>query len=144
MDLPHPELERLFALWAEKRGTRLMPARSDIDVSELKDWLGQLVLIEVEPGDKEPAFHYRVYGSVLAEWFERDLTRKTDAALNEGARTSVRREYKQVCAQRQPVLTIRERRVNRQPARVAKLVLPLSDDGETVDRLLVASYVVAR
>lgn len=140
VDLPTAELARLFDLWNGKRGDRPMPARGDFEVTELKDWLGNLMLIEVERDSDWLDFRYRVYGTVLAEWFGRDLTRKSDAALRDEARETVRQEYERVCRDGEPLLALHDRRLDGRRARMAKLVLPLSDDGETVDRLLAAAY----
>lgn len=140
VDLPTAELARLFDLWNGKRGDRPMPARGDFEVSELKDWLGNLMLIEVERDSGSLDFRYRVYGTVLAEWFGRDLTRKSDAALRDDARATVRDEYERVCRKGEPLLTLHDRHLGRRRARMAKLVLPLSDNGDTVDRLLAAAY----
>ncbi|MGE4220154.1 MAG: PAS domain-containing protein [Alphaproteobacteria bacterium] len=137
----HERLVQLHAFWDVRRGMRRLPARSDFDAVEFRPWMGHLVLIEVCDG---PAFRYRVYGSVLAETFGRDLTGKTTAALRPDARQTVEREYAAVCERRQPLLISHWRTGIRGYARFSKLVLPFAEDGETVDRLLVGAYRVGR
>lgn len=61
LEIHHPLLQRLLQLWDVKRGQRPMPVRADFDVLELKDWLGNLVLVDVLEGATE--FRYRLYGS---------------------------------------------------------------------------------
>ncbi len=137
-EIRHPLLRRLLAMWEAKCGDRMMPTRADFDVLELKDWLGNLMLIEVLDGATE--FRYRLYGSVLASYYGRDLTGKLTAAMLPETRDLVRREYAQVCAARRPMMVERRRSVKHSTRLVAKLILPLATDGATVDMILVASY----
>jgi hypothetical protein len=134
----HPLLQRLLGLWNTKRGERLMPVRADFDVFELKEWLGNLMLIEVLPGATE--FRYRLYGSVLASYYDRDLTGKLTDALSPETRETVRREYAAVCASRRPMMIERKRSVKHSERMVAKLVLPLAGPDGAVRMILVASY----
>ena len=134
----HPLLQRLLDLWNIKRGARLMPVRADFDVFELKEWLGNLMLIEVLPGATE--FRYRLYGSVLASYYDRDLTGKLTDALSPETRDTVRREYAAVCATRRPTMIERKRSVKHSERMVAKLVLPLAGPDGAVHMILVASY----
>jgi hypothetical protein len=136
--ISHPLLQRLLDLWHAKRGDRPMPARADFDVFELKDWLGNLMLVEVLDGARE--FRYRLYGSVLASYYGRDLTGKLTGALPPQTRATVRREYAGVWASRRPSVVERQRSVRHSARMVAKLILPLSADGVVVDMILVASY----
>src|SRR5258708_6696657 len=46
-EIRHPLLRRLLAMWEAKCGDRMMPTRADFDVLELKDWLRNLMLIQV-------------------------------------------------------------------------------------------------
>jgi hypothetical protein len=134
----HPLLRRLLALWNAKRGGRAMPVRADFDVLELKDWLGNLMIIEVLPGAVE--FRYRLYGSVLASYYDRDLTGKLTEVLPPESRDTVRREYAAVCAARQPMTVERKRSVKHSERMVAKLILPLAGPDGAVHMMMVASY----
>ncbi len=138
LEIKHPLLRRLLDLWNVKRDGRVMPARADFDVFELKDWLGNLMLIEVLDGASE--FRYRLYGSVLAAYYSRDLTGKLSDTLPPETRDIVRREYGEVCAARRPMLVERRRSVKQSTRMVAKLILPLASDGLAVDMILAASY----
>jgi len=136
----HPLLRRLLELWNTKRGNRPMPVRADFDVFELKDWLGNLMLIDVLPGATE--FRYRLYGSVLASYYDRDLTGKLTDVLPPETRDTVRREYAAVCAARRPMTIERKRSVKHSERMVAKLILPLGGPYGTVQMILVASYLL--
>jgi hypothetical protein len=134
----HAKLEGLYRHWLERRGARLMPARADFDALNLKDWLGNLMLIEVLSGGAE--FRYRLYGSVLASYYGEDYTGKTTRVVEPDVASRVTREYAEVSRQRRPLLVRRKRAVRHSMLTIAKLILPLSADGNTVDMLLVGSY----
>ena len=134
----HAKLEGLYRHWLEKRGARLMPARADFDALDLKDWLGNLMLIEVLSGATE--FRYRLYGSVLASYYGEDYTGKTTRVVEPDVASRVTREYAEVSRERRPLLVRRKRAVRHSMLTIAKLILPLSADGSTVDMLLVGSY----
>jgi len=138
LQIQHPLLQRLLDLWNTKCDGRLMPARLDFDVFELRDWLGNLMLIDVL--DDASEFRYRLYGSVLAAYYNRDLTGKLTATLPPETRDIVRREYAEACLTRRPMMIERRRSVKQSTRMVAKLILPLASDGLAVDMILVASY----
>ena len=140
-DIPDPRLRGLFEYWESRRYGRDMPLRPDIDVLDLGPWLGNLMLIDVLDDGRE--FRYRVYGSILAQYYGRDLTGKTTEEVRPEARDLVRQEYRAVLADRLPSLVQRDRQVKHRTMRVAKLVLPLSSDGAALDMLLVGSYPLA-
>src|SRR5713226_1460082 len=117
LDIHHPLLRRLLDLWNAKRGDRPMPVRADFDVFELKDWLGNLMLIEVLPEASE--FRYRLYGSVLASYYNRDLTGKLTATLPPETRDIVGRENAEACLTRRPMMIERRRSVKQSTRMVA-------------------------
>ncbi len=136
--LTHPKLSALLKFWHAKRGARRMPARADFDVLELREWLGHLHLIEVVDGGRD--FHHRVYGTDLAIAFDMDLTGKGMSALPESVREQVRQDYARVCTSGEPLAVDDDPVVRSAVERVEKLILPLSSDGTTVDRLLVGAF----
>jgi hypothetical protein len=140
-DIPDPRLRGLFEYWESRRGGRDMPLRRDVDVLDLGPWLGNLMLIDVEDDGCE--FRYRVYGSILARYYGRDLTGKTTEEVRPEARELVRQEYRAVVGDRVPLLVLRDRQIQHRTMRVAKLVLPLSSDGAALDMLLVGGYPLA-
>jgi hypothetical protein len=52
----------------------------------------------------------------------------------------VRREYRTACGERRPIFVHRQREISGSEQMVERLILPLSSDGEIVDKLLVCSY----
>jgi hypothetical protein len=133
-------LVELLAWWTARCGARPMPSRADFEVSELKPWLGNIHLIDVEEGGAE--FRYRVYGSNIAQYFGRDLTGLTTAVARSATRDIVRSEYMTVVRERRPMLVQRERSIAGRDTPVERLILPLSADGAGVDKLMVGSYPV--
>jgi hypothetical protein len=134
----HPLLRSLRDLWETKRGARPMPARADFDVLELKDWLGNLMLIEVL--EEGRGFRYRLYGSTLASYYGYDLTGKTTDAVAAELRETVHAEYHLAYSERRPIVVEHERAVHHAKKMVTKMILPLSADGIAVNMLLVAVY----
>lgn len=139
-EVAHPRLRGLLAFWNARRGAAAMPPRAAIDPLALWEWLGHLMLIE-SASDGE--FRYRVYGTGLAEYYGRDLTGKTTAALRPEVRALVCQEYAAVCESRWPLLVTHTRRIREQRLPVEKLILPFSADGTRVDRLLAGAYPAA-
>jgi len=66
------DIAGLFGLWQRLRGTRRFPRRDELDILELKEWLGRLILYDVthEPLD----IRYRLVGSVIVQSYGEDLT----------------------------------------------------------------------
>lgn len=75
LPLVDPRLSRLLAYWLDRRGTRAMPARGDIDPLDFAYLLGSIMLVDVLPqpgGDFR--FRYRVYGVDAVAHSGMDLT----------------------------------------------------------------------
>jgi hypothetical protein len=138
MDIEHPKLLKLLDFWESKRGGRWMPRRSDIDVLELAPWLGNLILLEVVGAGED--FIYRVYGTNLVRLIQHDLTNKSTTNLKSEARRAVVAEYSDVAASGQPFYVRQRRTVMKGQLMLSKLVVPLSENGAQVDRLLAGVY----
>ncbi len=137
----HPKLRELHGLWQHKKDGRAFPQRKDLDVIELWPWLGNLMLIEVENGGSD--YLYRVYGTVLADYFSRDLTGRRTSSLATDVQAIVRNEYGRAVGDGQPIVVTRERTVQQKRVRASKLILPLGSDNERVDHLLVGLYLAS-
>jgi hypothetical protein len=103
-----PEGQRLRAIhayWDGKRRGRLMPSRADIDPLELKPYLPQLVLLDVE-GDP-PRFRYRLVGAEVTRvrqgLVKSDPTGEfVDAVTHHQGTAAVLAHYRRVVAERKP------------------------------------------
>jgi hypothetical protein len=137
-DAGDERLRLLRDLWDAARGDQPAPTYAQFDVLERPEWRGHLSLLEAVDGGTD--FHYRVYGSALAAYYGRDLTGKTTRTLSPAVGNLVRREYAEAYMRGRPMLVERRRRVRGVSINIAKLILPLSSDGKSVDLLLAASY----
>ena len=145
-DVRHPKLNRLYDYWAGKTSPGRLPARADIDPLEMREWLGNLLLIEV--AGKE--FRYRLYGTEFVERFGREMTGRTIAELPAAQHRLLEAEYESACRAAHPIARIYTAQFEpsgpllpgeRPPTNSwERLVLPLASDGTTIDMLLIGAY----
>lgn len=129
----HPLPPTLLALWRSKCHGTALPRRADFDPLTLRPHLGWLCIAEVLPGGGDLV--YRLIGSNIVETVGRDATRMPVSQVLPPAALAIFREL------------IRAPRPARTHGEVAwrgkgfitheSLLLPLADDGGTVDRFLV-------
>lgn len=128
--------------WHQKRGSRDMPSRSDIRASELKPYIGAMVLLEALPEYRD--FRYRLVGTRVTDVFLADATGQTirEAYTLAGASVqfteSVIRTHRIVCEKHIPIRVCGgsgEWRGRFYPA-YDGLYLPLSDDGVNANMVL--------
>jgi hypothetical protein len=140
-DIRDARLQRLFAYWKSKAGARRMPARKDLDPLEMKEWLGNLILVEFPTG-KFLEYRYRLEGTNIEQFYNARRTgRGVEAMTAESERKSVLPQWEIVFDQGRPAyyeadIWSSEGKLARQ----IKLLLPLSDDGEHVNMILGAIY----
>jgi len=136
-----PRLKALYAYWTGKAGARRMPARKDLDPIEMKEWVGNLMLLEFPTG-KFIEFRYRLEGTRIEEFYDARRTgRGVETMTAESERKSVLPQWEVVFDQGRPAyyesdILSSEGKLARQ----IKLLLPLSGDGERVDMILGAIY----
>ncbi|HLT76914.1 MAG TPA: PAS domain-containing protein [Ferrovibrio sp.] len=99
--LPEPLLRRAFAYWDGKRGGRDLPARADIEPTEIPDILRNIFLVDVL--DDPPRFHLRLMGTAFRDWFGRELTGFTFAAGDlKGPLARYFQDWREVAGARRP------------------------------------------
>jgi hypothetical protein len=131
----YPEISRVLAYWREKQGNRAFPSRADIDPMEFSKALPRVMMVEVSYDPLE--FRYRVAGTGLFAMHGQELTGKLARELQPpefGA--LIHRHYSEAIARRAPMLHLIELTVNYLTTSYARLVLPLSNDGTAIDRLM--------
>ncbi len=140
MQIEHPSLRRLFAYWDEKRAGRIAPARDEIDPVDVPDILPNMFIYRVLDGGAD--FRMSLFGTALVEVFRRDFTGETfEKIFNGPDREAIRAEYRQVAVEARPVCVRHDASwINRDHVEYERLLLPLSDDGKTVNRLLGGTY----
>jgi len=142
-DIRDARLKGLYAYWKGKAGARRMPARKDLDPIEMKEWLGNLMLVEFPTG-KFIEYRYRLEGTNIEEFYGYDARRTgrgVETMTAESERKSVLPQWEAVFDQGRPAyhesdIWSSEGKLARQ----IKLLLPLSDDGEHVNMILGAIY----
>jgi hypothetical protein len=133
-DLDEPNLRRLYEYWDAARRGRPMPARADIDPVEFGWALGNLSLIDVLPDGR---FRWRLDGTNIVDFFRCDMTGKElDAYPHADAVGRMRENFGKAVETRAPHYFVSRYDTDRRSWRYQTLVLPLSDDGETVNMLL--------
>jgi hypothetical protein len=133
-------LHNLVAWWFDKRGERLMPARRDINPIEIPSALGQIWLCDYlsESGH----FYYRLAGDEINDFWGFNLSGKyLDEIVPAERLASVTKKYRMALelpaiVYDRACLSLTEE-ITRNGERI---VLPLSDDGRTVNALLGATH----
>ncbi|TXH36747.1 MAG: PAS domain-containing protein [Rhodospirillaceae bacterium] len=136
-----PRIRGIYQYWDAKRGSRLMPARRDIDPIEMKPWLPAIQLIDIFHNPRRMV--YRLVGQVDVEFRGFNPTGRTVEECAVGASLEDALEnYNIVITQRSLVYDyadyvsasgfLREQEC---------ILLPLSDDGETVNMVLTYAEV---
>lgn len=128
----------VLAYWEGKKRGRSMPGRDDIDPSELVKFLPYITLVDVV--DDARRFVYRLVGTMEVEVRGYDPTGKgvADGFFAASAEAALA-NYQKVCDTRTPfyerdAFQVVDRWINE-----ANLFLPLSDDGNTVSKIMVFS-----
>lgn len=132
-------LQQALDYWRQKAGERSMPGRSDIEPGEIPRLLPDLMLVDVQPDGR---YRYRLIGTANTDAHGFNATgRYLDEVLpGPEYRAHVLRLYDECVASRRPVysesLFISPRhRVTERHTKV--LFMPLSDDGGTINMVMV-------
>lgn len=132
-------LRAVFSYWQDKAGGRPMPARTDIDPAELKPYLPNLALIDVE-GDP-PRYRYRLVGTELTSILGRELRGRHVDEMPLLHRRFALAAYDKLLHERMPTYARIDTFI---PflfsVRYERLLLPLAPDGERVNMVLAAFY----
>jgi len=138
--LENDTLAFLLQYWNEKRGERAIPSRADIKVSEMREHLGWVIMVEVLPDFAD--FRYRLIGTLVTQYFLSDGTGKTVSEMyaahsNPGTGKGVAAMFRK-CARDKVV--VRSFGTSGWFGRGFEafdcICLPLSDDGENVNMIL--------
>src|ERR1700732_4860267 len=130
-----PKLVRLYDFWESKLNGRRYPSRDDIDPLELKFILGNIDLVEVA-GDPV-VFLFRLSGSEndRDEGFNMQGKTLDEYPLPEH-REAVRKTYLRALSSGEPNYEELDRMNEGKFVRYARLILPLSNDGTTINMLM--------
>ncbi|HEV2546137.1 MAG TPA: PAS domain-containing protein [Stellaceae bacterium] len=131
-------LGHVLAYWEERRGSRRMPARRDLDPTDLAAVLPHLQLIDVVPPDR---LRYRLVGTALVDTFGHDYTgRFVDELLLGTSRAElITRVFTTVRDTARPVfLQARYFTAKNVDFMTNRIYLPLSENEAEVNMMLAA------
>jgi hypothetical protein len=138
VEIVSPRLKRLFSDWEDRRRGRDFPARADFDPLEMKYILGAMNLIDVLYDPLR--FRFRVHASNTTQRIRMDMTGKfLDDMPDQVLKQVIGEHFTEVIERRAPVLkrrrnlTTDKRFVNNEV-----LVMPLSNDGQSINMLMAA------
>ncbi|MBI2253149.1 MAG: PAS domain-containing protein [Proteobacteria bacterium] len=138
LDTCHPDVRVVLEYWQRKCAGRAMPSRSDIDPSELRNFLPHITLVDVV--DDPRRFVYRLIGTAEVELRGYDPTGKAvaDAYFATSAEEALK-HYEATRTSRTPHYIADPFQAVDRFIGEEDLFLPLSNDGETVNMIMVFS-----
>jgi hypothetical protein len=125
----------LYRYWDGKCAGRTMPARRDIEPSEMPRLLPYLTLIDRVDG----ALRYRLVGTEVAQAMGRDLTGQCVGSYVNPPEyaAAIRALYERIFVEGRPIFTAGEYRTKAQTVHsVSRLIVPLGNDGSQVNMVL--------
>jgi hypothetical protein len=128
-------IEQALDYWDSKRAGRHMPARRNIDPTEMSHLLPHVVLIDVQ---REPLdFRYRLVGTAVAFRLGHDYTGERFSALPQQAHgTPVWKTAVRILEEKRPIVShIAYVGTNRWVSNYRDLSMPLSEDDRTVNMI---------
>lgn len=136
LDIRNQQLRDLYTYWQTMRGDSRIPPRSAFDPIRVPRLLPSLILLDVEPDTGR--LIVRLLGTRVATVYGRDYTGQylDEVYFGSNAR-SVLDDYGTCAREGIPVLGERNfRNVRDVVYRMERLILPLSDDGKEVNKLI--------
>src|SRR3954469_20822223 len=137
-DPAFPDLATIYDYWSKRRGDRFAPPRSGIDPADFIHALPRVKLIDVLRGPAGKLdFRFRLAGTDIGSTLGTELTSLRPLDLQPPQfGTLVHEHYEQCVRERRPLLHKVEINSLRRIHSYARLLLPLSSDGEQVDMLM--------
>jgi hypothetical protein len=141
--LPFAPLQALLDYWLAKRGHRRCPDKSDIDPTEIGRLLPDIILLDAAPPGGE--FRYRLAGTRVTQMVGREVRGLTQRELHDNATdpamvrgfARIEAEYAWVARAFAGGFRISRLAVpGRDHVALARLILPLSDDGTAAQHMV--------
>lgn len=131
-----PKPLELLRYWGEKRGARAMPSRADINPLDMREHMGDLILIDVEHAPLR--LRYRLIGTNITTAMDRDSTGKYyDEIYSPELLSLIHERFNWILEHKAPLRTHGQAFYpDKNFYNYESLNLPLSDDGETVNMVL--------
>jgi PAS domain S-box-containing protein len=141
----HPELDALKELWLETCGRRTLPNRQDLDLGVMKRWASHVSVAMCMPDDGMHhglRFRFRLFGTVLAQVYGRDLTGCfLDELTPRDLWSVIVAHYREVARTKRPLFAPISVSNGRWYTEVSRLLLPLAHSGNgEVAFIMAADY----
>jgi hypothetical protein len=145
-EINDPRLAEVLRIWRRVCGPRFAPSRREIQPADFRQMLGRLAIVDVLPdGTGEARYRYRLMGTRLAAQDAFDLTGKPlSQHPMADQRPIIQAAFDAALARRAPVYREDARQDGHRRHIYARLVLPLSEDAESVTGFLLGRVVVGR
>lgn len=131
----NPRNREILERWRTLAGQGRLPGYEHFKPETMWEVLGNLLIADVESREP-PVFRFRLYGTKISRATGFDMTRKTVGELSSGAlRDMTQTDYVAMLAEPKPMthrVTIRNGGADRTYGR---MLLPLAEDGRTVDAI---------
>ncbi len=136
--LDDPLHRQMYAYWQQKRGSRRMPGRADIDPTEIPRLLPNLLISEYVSEGAAGRWRYRLAGTAVATAFGRNPTGRFIDDLTKGDyRAFIERIHGMVREEERALFCAREYTGAHDLRMSAKrLLLPLTTDGPHVGQII--------
>jgi len=142
--LTNERMQRLYDYWASRRrDDGRPPRREDIEPGDVPDLLPYVFLVDIEEAPRR--YRYRLAGSEVVACFGVDMTGLTIDELDLGEKTEqIRRLYDETAASGEPHYDRYEfwTASYQQHLNYERLLLPLSSNGERIDKLLGCAFAL--
>ncbi len=138
-DLPrYPDLCQVLDYWKSRKGDRIVPARADIDPVDIPRLLPRVMLVDIETGPSgDLDFRYRLSGTGIRNVHGYDATGLRPRDLKPALYGKlIHAHYRAAVEARAPLAHVIAMITNKKQRSYARIILPLSDDGETINMLM--------
>ncbi|MBT5187234.1 MAG: PAS domain-containing protein [Kordiimonadaceae bacterium] len=135
-DFTAPFQFELYNYWCNAKGDRNLPARSDIKIEELAAYLSSLILLDYNP--KNSSFIARVIGTSCVKVYGE----MTNESMNDYEEHKPAAKRLLWCIEnKKPYYAVKNlANINKDYIKTSFIVLPLSEDGENVNKILVSHH----
>ncbi len=141
--LPLDVQKELYDYWAGLRGDRIMPKRSEIDPLAIPRVLPNLALVDLEGEGEAMRLRMRLMGTALSTRYGEWTGKYLDEMLLGETYGEIHAAYAECASRRTPHTSEGDYWTEEDHhLKVARLFLPLSEDGESVDTILVGLFYI--
>jgi hypothetical protein len=136
--LDDPLHRQIYAYWQQKRGSRRMPSRADIDPTEIPRLLPNLLISEYLGEGEAGRWRYRLAGTAVSAAFGRNPTGRYIDELTKGDYRAFIEHIHGMVREEQRALFCASEYMGARDLRMSakRLLLPLTTDGQQVDQII--------